>query len=540
MTINYSYGKIYRIICDQSKLQYIGSTTQPLSMRLAQHKIAYKRCLNGKGFNRETSSVFQVLKNNTAQIYLLEEFSCENKEQLLQRERYWIEKETCVNKVCPIRTQEEHKERKKEYTKENKEYFSDLSKERYRTKVENKKSKCECGSIVINLQAHFQTDVHRAYMAKRTSNEPLVIEAVETDLKEASEIRTLTRAETPYDYRQICECGAVLSDKSALEEHLKTQRHLNLMKEKEERLNPTPKPEPFKEFTCECGMVIKKLWNVKPHLQSKKHLDDIRKKENFKLIKCICGAEIRGEHRYQQHIVSEVHKSLLRKRGIEVKTEEEKSIDPEFETETISTEEEIKYEVDPEIEPEFLLIEETDPDVETLTINIQPISDPITDITKSFRDMNLTKEERTDRNKARSKEKLKCVCGGEYSRSCHARHRESKTHKDFIEAHPEHAEPEAKSGITCECGAIIGSGEKNLARHQSSNKHIKYMEAIRSGKTIEEFIQEEKDKVKAKDKAKKSKSILCECGTSYTKQHENRHNHTKRHIDFINNNKITL
>ena len=35
---DYSKGKVYRILQDNDKTVYIGSTTQPLSARLAQHR----------------------------------------------------------------------------------------------------------------------------------------------------------------------------------------------------------------------------------------------------------------------------------------------------------------------------------------------------------------------------------------------------------------------------------------------------------------------------------------------------------------------
>jgi len=104
----YENGKIYRIICNQTGLQYIGSTTISLSARLSQHKKILKDGKSG------TSKI--VLQNGDYNIVLLQDFPCDRKEQLLQRERYFIETLDCVNKKIPNRTQKEWYEgNKKEY-----------------------------------------------------------------------------------------------------------------------------------------------------------------------------------------------------------------------------------------------------------------------------------------------------------------------------------------------------------------------------------------------------------------------------------------
>ena len=60
--MDYKNGKIYKIVCNTTGLQYIGSTCNPyLSTRLAGHRSDYKRYLQNK--TRYISS-FEVLKNN--------------------------------------------------------------------------------------------------------------------------------------------------------------------------------------------------------------------------------------------------------------------------------------------------------------------------------------------------------------------------------------------------------------------------------------------------------------------------------------------
>ena len=96
--MDYKNGKIYKIVCNTTGLQYIGSTCNPyLSTRLAQHRAVYKRYLQNKKNNFISS--FEVLKNENYEIILIENCPCETKDQLHARERFHIENNDCVNMI---------------------------------------------------------------------------------------------------------------------------------------------------------------------------------------------------------------------------------------------------------------------------------------------------------------------------------------------------------------------------------------------------------------------------------------------------------
>ena len=124
---NYKNGKVYKIVCNTTGKVYIGSTTVLLCKRLAEHVNKYKRGVY-------TSSK-EILDGGNYSIVLIENVECETKEQLLRRERYYIESIECVNKYRPIVSVEEakakHKEYHKEYRENNKEIKKDKDKERY-------------------------------------------------------------------------------------------------------------------------------------------------------------------------------------------------------------------------------------------------------------------------------------------------------------------------------------------------------------------------------------------------------------------------
>ena len=97
---NYENGKIYKIHSFQIDKIYIGSTTQPLCKRFANHKFKFK-----KGGMEVTSK--EILKYDDVMITLIESYPCNNKNELEKRERYHIENNNCVNKYIPTRTGKE-------------------------------------------------------------------------------------------------------------------------------------------------------------------------------------------------------------------------------------------------------------------------------------------------------------------------------------------------------------------------------------------------------------------------------------------------
>ena len=124
---DYSKSKIYKIICNITGLVYIGSTCQTLNQRLQEHKRKYKCYLNEK-FHYISS--YKILENSNYDIILIEDFPCERREQLLSRERYWIENIECVNMHIPSRTEKEWREDNKEKIQINNKEYRENNKEK--------------------------------------------------------------------------------------------------------------------------------------------------------------------------------------------------------------------------------------------------------------------------------------------------------------------------------------------------------------------------------------------------------------------------
>jgi hypothetical protein len=118
MTENkYQLGKIYKLTSEHTNKIYIGSTCEKLSRRLICHISHHKRWKNGNG--RYITS-FVLFELGLVQITLLENCNCDTKNELLSKERYWIEhhRDIIVNKYIPTKTDEELREQRNELTKQ--------------------------------------------------------------------------------------------------------------------------------------------------------------------------------------------------------------------------------------------------------------------------------------------------------------------------------------------------------------------------------------------------------------------------------------
>lgn len=169
---NYNNGKIYKII--GGGLTYIGSTTQRLNTRFLSHKCEKKLRPNKK------CSSFKLLDYEDCKIELIENYPCENNNQLRERERYWYNLIENVNIIKPIRTINEIKEYNKEYHKnydkiKGKDYYEN-NKEIVKKKVKEYQLKfitCECGCEIKrgNLYKHRITKKHLENIINLNSKE---------------------------------------------------------------------------------------------------------------------------------------------------------------------------------------------------------------------------------------------------------------------------------------------------------------------------------------------------------------------------------
>jgi len=257
---DYSKGKIYSLRSYETDDIYIGSTTQSLAMRKGAHKADYKKYLNGKN-NFVTS--FNIIKYDDCYIELIEEYSCENKQQLERKEGEYIRNRDCVNKNIAGRSNKEYREDNKdkkaeyqteyyqknknkiaEYYQKNKEKITEKIAEYYQKNKEN----------ISEYQAeYYQKNKEKAAEKNaeyRQKNKNKIAEYYQKNKEKAAEKNAEYRqknknkiAEKNAEYRQknknkiaekntekiTCECGSVVT-KVYLSKHTKTKKHEKLMK----------------------------------------------------------------------------------------------------------------------------------------------------------------------------------------------------------------------------------------------------------------------------------------------------------------------
>lgn len=143
------YGKIYEIVCNISGERYIGSTNiKDIRQRISKHK--YQKC-----------SSKQILDRNDYKVNILENYVCDTRKELLQKEQCYIDNTENINKqdaVCKLTPSEKTKEWQKNNPKKNKVHRKNYY-ERNKNKI-NEKVICEicgCENTKSHLKRHQKT-----------------------------------------------------------------------------------------------------------------------------------------------------------------------------------------------------------------------------------------------------------------------------------------------------------------------------------------------------------------------------------------------
>ena len=230
--VNYANGKIYKIVCNKTGLQYFGSTTKKhICQRITAHKDNIKSWKEGKRKSKCTSYV--IFENDDYYYELVENYPCESKDQLTAREGFWIRNNECVNKVVPHRTRKEYRqdnkeriaEQKKEYyeqnketidewhkkyREENKERKSDYDKQRYK---DNRDKKCEYSKEYYKANKEHINEQRKEYME---ANKEKILEK-QKEYREANKEKIKENI--------VCDCGSVFR-KDYISKHKKSKKHL--------------------------------------------------------------------------------------------------------------------------------------------------------------------------------------------------------------------------------------------------------------------------------------------------------------------------
>lgn len=146
---NYKNGKIYSIRSySRPDLIYVGSTTQLLSIRFGKHKVS----------NNTTSN--QIIKIGDAYIELIENYSCNSRNELNKREGEIIRSMDCVNKLIAGRTRKEYyNENIEELRQKDREYKS-KNQEKIKKYREDNKEKMKQYRKDNSIKANDRSKLH--------------------------------------------------------------------------------------------------------------------------------------------------------------------------------------------------------------------------------------------------------------------------------------------------------------------------------------------------------------------------------------------
>jgi hypothetical protein len=205
--VNYQNGKIYKIVCNQTGKIYIGSTCKKLCQRIAFHWGDYKSYKKGQ---RNYITSFKILENGDYDIVLIENYPCDTKEELLKRERHYVDTLDCVNRNIPSRTN-------KEYYQDNKTFLLNKQNQYYQDNKETIKVK---NKDYKNEHIDYYIEYNNKY---REKNQELIKELKKQYYEENKNEILKKQCE-----KLECGCGGIYS-KCHQSRHNKTKKHINYL-----------------------------------------------------------------------------------------------------------------------------------------------------------------------------------------------------------------------------------------------------------------------------------------------------------------------
>ena len=174
-TKDFRNGRIYKILNYVDNECYVGSTTQALSKRMVAHRAAVYRSIS-----RNIPLYIKMREAGVENFYieLIEEYPCDNIEQLRMREGRHIRELGTLNKRVAGNTKEQslkqHREnnkeaisqKKKDYRSRNRELLAERRKTTYT---------CACGIVCrVDCKArHERTKKHQTFIANSETSNPL-------------------------------------------------------------------------------------------------------------------------------------------------------------------------------------------------------------------------------------------------------------------------------------------------------------------------------------------------------------------------------
>ena len=238
---NYQNGKIYCIRNYIDDDIYIGSTTQPLSKRMAWHRQSYQSM---EKKNRKLYSKMNELGLEQFYIELYETYPCDSKEELLKKEGETIRKlNSILNKRIETRTREEYYEDNKEKITEDRKTYYQENKDKILTyqkqyREDNKEYLKEYDKQRNEARKEYRQEYNQQYY---TENRERIL-SQEKMHRENNKDKFKQKDKTYYNNNKdkilakqavkcLCECGSHYTHNHKAR-HLKTKKHIAFIENK--------------------------------------------------------------------------------------------------------------------------------------------------------------------------------------------------------------------------------------------------------------------------------------------------------------------
>lgn len=269
----YENGKIYRLVCTDGHYYY-GSTTTTLSNRFGLHKHAIKNNKHGGHY-----FYFALVSIDTISIELVEEYKCNSRKELLQKENEYIiahkEDPFCLNTYKSFQSEDDKKEYMKRYYEKNPikvEYTkSQREKANHRTKEYRAKNRDE----ILKKEAAYReanrillSEKQKEYVKTHTEQVKVAKEQYRESHKE--QYKEYFKAYRKENQERIQERQKKWNQKKREEnaEKIAQERDVRRASKKEQSKQRIQKDREI--HTCECGGSYQ-FYQKNRHMLSKKH-----------------------------------------------------------------------------------------------------------------------------------------------------------------------------------------------------------------------------------------------------------------------------
>ena len=280
---DYRLGKIYQIINKINNKAYVGSTTDTLENRFSYHMNHAQQVERYPGM--KIYIAMRELNYDFTKFYieLIENCPCDEKEDLLKREGYWIrrlrtnEDEYGYNLQIAGRTIKEHYDDNRDTILSNKrEWYQEHKEEEMIRKKNYRDNNLEHCRQLEKESRERNKESNRISRQKYHKKNKDKLNEGSREYHEEHKEEILARKKANYD-RDIliiinCPCGSI-TNKANLRNHVRSKKHIDFINSRNSApINNT--------FICRCGSKINNPINLSAHYKTKKHINYISNPSN--------------------------------------------------------------------------------------------------------------------------------------------------------------------------------------------------------------------------------------------------------------------